>query len=312
MEVCDSELALSRFVQSGRFSPLRYPGGKGKLARFMKSLIVSNKLSDGRYLEPYAGGAAIALELLLTGIVRRIVINDISYPIYCFWKSVVERADDFCELVHETPLNIDEWNRQRAVFNGNCSDQIKLGFSLFFLNRTNRSGIINGGVIGGKDQAGEWKLDARFNRSDLIKRIQIIHKMKSFIFVENLDAIEFIKKYQSNSTNKDIFYIDPPYFNKGRYLYYDSYKPSDHNILSEYIQTNLEANHVISYDDVAEIRGLYSRMQWLSYNLNYSARNYCLGREIMFFDRSLKVPELPPPLIEIDRGQAQLTAPAAP
>jgi len=50
----------------------------------MKEIVRANGLSDGRYVEPYAGGAAIAWELLITGVVRRVSINDISLPVFAF------------------------------------------------------------------------------------------------------------------------------------------------------------------------------------------------------------------------------------
>jgi DNA adenine methylase len=81
-----------------RFTPLRYPGGKGKLAAYLKSIIEANRLHDGEYVEPYAGGAAIAFELLFQEYVSRIHINDLSRPIFSFWQAVLNDTNELCRL----------------------------------------------------------------------------------------------------------------------------------------------------------------------------------------------------------------------
>ena len=164
-----SEAAPNRPQRLRHFTPLRYPGGKGKLAGFVKSLLKTNSLLDGEYVEPYAGGAAIALELLLHEYVTRIHINDVSRPIHAFWTCVLNYTDDLCQLIQDVPLTTSEWDVQKAVLSHpNDHDDLRLGFATFFLNRTNRSGILNGGIIGGRDQTGPWKIDARFNGPELI------------------------------------------------------------------------------------------------------------------------------------------------
>jgi Site-specific DNA methylase len=185
-------------TQTGRYSPLRYPGGKGKIARFMRSIVRSNGLSDGRYVEAYAGGAAVAWELLITGVVRRVTINDISRPVYAFWDSVLNRTDDLCRLISDQPVSVDEWDKWKDVFRRGSEDNLEIGFAFFFLNRTNRSGILNGGIIGGRKQTGNWKIDARYNKSDLISRIQKIADLRSRIEITQMDAVDFLGRRLRN------------------------------------------------------------------------------------------------------------------
>lgn len=295
----DAHPSLTR---TGRYSPLRYPGGKGKLARFMKEIVRANGLSDGRYVEPYAGGAAVAWELLLTGVVRRVSINDISAPVFAFWHSVINSTDDLCRMIHDCPLTMDEWDKQKDVFRRpDEADYLSLGFSFFFLNRTNRSGILNGGVIGGRDQTGRWKIDARFNKTDLISRIEKIASLRTRIELTKLDAVKFIETNTSLFGKKTLLYIDPPYFEKGRFLYYDAYRAEDHATVANSVAKLEGLNWVVSYDDVRPIHDLYAKSPWLQYTLNYSARNVTRGREVMFFSRNLVVPQVATPLHEIDR-----------
>lgn len=65
-------------------SPLRYPGGKGKVADYFKQIFRDNSLYDGVYVEPYAGGASVALSLLFNEYVSKIIINDIDRSIFAF------------------------------------------------------------------------------------------------------------------------------------------------------------------------------------------------------------------------------------
>lgn len=175
------------------FTPLRYPGGKGKLAAYVKVLISANDLADGEYAEPYAGGAGIALELLFHEYVSRIHINDVSQLVYAFWWSVLHSTDELCRLINDTPRTVEAWDRLKLVLmNPGDHSKIELGFATFFLNRTNRSGILNGGIIGGRDQTGPWKINARYNAPELVSRVESTARLKNRISLTNLDALEFL------------------------------------------------------------------------------------------------------------------------
>lgn len=289
-------------AQSGRYSPLRYPGGKGKLARFIRDIVRLNGLSDGCYVEPYAGGAAVAWELLLTGVVRRVSINDISLPVYAFWHSVLNDTEQLCRSIVNCKLTVKEWDRQKEVFRrSDENDLLSLGFAFFFLNRTNRSGILNAGVIGGRNQTGEWKIDARFNRLELVSRIERIAALNARIELSNLDAVRFLEENAAKFGKRTLLYIDPPYFEKGRFLYHDSYGEKDHAVVAKCVRNLVGLNWVVSYDDVRPIHDLYGKSPWLQYTLNYSARNAVRGREVLFFSPNLSVPEVLAPLSEIAR-----------
>jgi len=290
------------------FTPLRYPGGKAKLAEYVKELIRANKLCDGEYVEPYAGGAAIALELMFQEYVSKIHINDVSQPIHSFWKSVLNDTDRLCKLIKDTRVSVSTWDKQKKIFaSPEDHDCTTIGFATFFLNRTNRSGILNGGIIGGRNQAGAWKIDARYNADELIFRIQSIAKMKSRIKLTRSDALKFLKNGLSTWPKKTLIYLDPPYYEAGRELYYDYYKPDDHAKVAGLIRARMGNKHwIVSYDNVTAIKNLYVDFRRIVYNVGYSARDTRTGKEVMFFSPNLEIPELVGPIKQV--GKIKLVA----
>ncbi|GIW36210.1 MAG: DNA methyltransferase [Meiothermus sp.] len=277
-------------------SPLRYPGGKRKLASFVKLIFYTNNLLDGEYVEPYAGGASIALSLLYDEYVRRIHINDIDKSVYAFWYSVLNETESLCRLVRDTPVTIEEWQRQRKIQNDPYATKIELGFSTFFLNRTNRSGIISGGVIGGKNQTGKWLLDARYNRSELITRIEKVARYRHRISLHNLDAINFLQLITPQLNQHALIYLDPPYFVKGpQQLYTNFYGPKDHQSVAQFVQQLQSQYWIVSYDDVPEIHELYKGFRYVTYGLHYSAQDRYRGAEVMFFSNNLDIPDVADP-----------------
>ncbi len=276
------------------FTPLRYPGGKAKLAAYIKSLLKENRLLDGEYVEPYADGAAIALELLFHEYVPRIHVNDVSKPVHAFWESVLNHTDDFCRRILKTPLSVSQWDKQKKVLENAAShDDVDLGFATFFLNRTNRSGILNGGIIGGRDQTGPQKINARFNAKELVHRVESIAGPRERINLTCQDALKFLKAGASRWPKETLVYLDPPYYVKGRDLYYDFYEHKDHQAVAAFVVQNLNRQQwIVSYDNVKPIRDLYQGARHVVYNIGYSARSASQGSEVMFFGDGLKVPPL--------------------
>lgn len=278
-------------------SPLRYPGGKNKLAKFVALICEKNNI-NGHYVEPYAGGASVALFLLFNNYIKEITINDIEKSIYAFWHSVLYDTDKLCELIQKTEINIDNWKKQREIQkNKEAVKLLDLGFSTFFLNRTNFSGVINGGVIGGLKQRGKYKIDCRYNKKDLILRIKEIVKHKENIHIYNLDAVELVEKIQKKSKNSQtIFYFDPPYYLKGQSLYANYYKYDDHREISLVIKEIRNSRWIVSYDNVSEIKFLYRGFKKIEYSFFYTAHKSKAGKEILFFDKSLFVPKVANPV----------------
>jgi len=277
-------------------TPLRYPGGKGKLADFMKLVFEENNLYDGYYVEPYAGGAGIAFNLLFEEYTSHVFINDLNKSVYAFWHCVLNDTDNLIRLINDTEVTMKEWHKQKAVQdNVDSHSKIELGFSTFFLNRTNRSGIIKGGVIGGKKQTGKWKIDARYNKDDLKNRIVKIAKYKERISLSNTDAHEFITTTLPTLPKSTLVYLDPPYYVKGGGLYENHYTHNDHIAISKLVRSKIEQPWIVSYDNHSEILKMYASFHHKAYQVNYSAQDRYRGTELMFFSKKLKVPNVPDP-----------------
>lgn len=272
-------------------TPLRYPGGKSQLIPFVIELLKENNLFYGEYAEPFAGGSGIAMKLLLDGYVDKIYLNDFDPAIYCFWFSVLNHTDEFCNLIDESVITIEEWHKQRQLYlNGDFSREVEFGFSTFFLNRTNRSGIIKAGVIGGLDQSGNYKLDCRFNKPDLIRKIRRIASYRNQINLSRLDAVEFINTVVPETSPNTLINLDPPYFAKGQELYTNFYRPDDHAILAEAVRS-IQRHWMVSYDDTPEIRNLYKQYATYTNSLNYSAQLKRIGTELLVLGPSLSAPK---------------------
>ncbi len=285
-------------MKNNNYSPLRYPGGKRRLVDFIKSIIDQNDLKGGTYIEPFSGGAAIALALAIDGYMERVVINDYDRSVYAFWYSILHHTDSFINKIRNTPLSIEEWYTQRTIQqNKHNADLFELGFSTFFLNRTNRSGVLKAGVIGGLNQTGSYKIDARYNKEQLIERIQLIAQYKDKFILHNDDAINLLRRYR-NIARKNLIYLDPPYYVKGRELYVNFFKDVDHIALSQAVQQRDNLNWVITYDNHSFIHNLYANAKSLSYALSYSAGANKQGTELLFCKQDIIIPEHLLPTLE--------------
>lgn len=280
-------------IRGKAYSPLRYPGGKAVLADFLRSIIRSNNIENCTYFEMYAGGAGAALNLLFTETVNSIVLNDADYHIYIFWKTILNETDRFINSILNCDISIDEWSIQREIYdNPENHDDFSIAFSTFFLNRCNRSGILsNAGPIGGMSQSGNYKINARFNKIELIKRIERISERKNSIEIYNLDSISFINNnIERLSAHNSFAYLDPPYYKKGKSLYLNFYSPDDHKELRDILQVNRNLKWVISYDNVEQIRDLYMNFNNSEINVPYSLQLKRMVSEFFAFSDNIELP----------------------
>lgn len=283
-------MAKSALDKRASVSPLRYPGGKATLFPFVGKIVRLNGASGGTYVEPYAGGAGIALGLLLTEQVERVVINDLDPAIHAFWRAVTEHGEEFADRLASVPVTPDEWYAQKAVYRvAEPSQVVDLGFATFFLNRTNRSGVLNAGMIGGKDQKGNYKIDARFNRDDLLERCRLIALYASRIDVRSVDGVDVIREFAD--APETLIYADPPYFEKGSQLYLNAFNAEDHRSLASCLNEHSDGNWILTYDMSPEIKRLYLDRTQLSISIHYSVRESRNAMELLVTSDGLKLPD---------------------
>jgi DNA adenine methylase len=276
-------------------SPLRYPGGKACLARLLEDVIDLNDLRGGSYFEPYAGGAGAGLELLHVDAVSDIWINDADPRIGAFWRAVLHETDRFAEEIMKVPLTIEEWRQQaERCTRPDPSNSFITGFAAFYMNRCNRSGVLSGaGPIGGYAQSGKWRLDVRFNREALARRILSVGSLRARIHTSCLDAIKFLqtKLPRGNARQQVLVFLDPPYVNKGQRLYLNSYDASDHATLSRYLGRQQSLPWVMSYDDTDLIRQLYRTHRIAHLPIRYSLQDKRQARELFIASERVVLPK---------------------
>jgi DNA adenine methylase len=281
------------------YTPLRYPGGKARFAPFIARVLTTNGLDGGHYLEPYAGGAGVALELLFDGYVTAVHINDADAAIRDFWFAATMHSSELIKLVQESPIDMEHWHYWRGVMLGTETEVtvVQRGFATLFMNRTNRSGILKGGVIGGKSQAGPYFMNARFLRDRLCERLERIARHAHHIHVYGEDALSLLRRCHTFLPRQSLIYLDPPYYVKGQGLYRNFYAHDDHVAVARLLQSGrLARPWIVSYDSVDEIHEMYSYARTLNYGLNYTAQTRYRGSEAMFFSERLTLPaEVSPP-----------------
>ena len=282
-------------------SPLRYPGGKSLMTNFFVDLFHRNGLQEIVYAEPYAGGAGAAINLLLNGHVNEIIINDANIGIYSFWNALVNESDRFIQTINTIPVTLTEWYTQRDILQKSTKPSFELGVATFFMSRTNRSGVIFGGAIGGsteeKQAQAKYKIDCRFNKQDLIQRLETIAINKNRIRVSNEDALTLLRQLDSNV----FVYLDPPYYVKGKSLYMNHYTDRDHEELAYFLQNEARFNWVLSYDNVLQIREMYANSELYRFPLKYTVSKKQIGYELLTHSTDLHFPET----LEIRRAHSK-------
>ncbi len=267
-------------------SPLRYPGGKAALAPFFGSVLERLPSRVDTYVEPFAGGAGAALRLLVDEYVSQIVINDINVGIVEVWRNVFERTEGFVDMIQTTPATIDEWHRQRAIYEDEQASGFERGFATFYLNRTNRSGILGARPIGGLNQKGTWKIDARYNVDELVDRIRFISAYRSRIDIRHADALDLLRE-KAEEAKHVIVYADPPYLVKSHKLYVNGCDWSTHVEVAQTLMAKYPY-WVVTYDqDNRVMSQLYPQQRAAKFSLSHTAGTQRIGSEVAVFSRCI-------------------------
>lgn len=294
-------------LTNGANSPLRYPGGKGKITTFVGNVLEANGIT-GTYVEPFAGGAGIAINLLLAEKVESIVINDLDDGVASFWRAVIEDTEWLIDQIEHVPFDYNQvennlgpegyikyWRDTKLRYENNRYQSYKhKGFDFFMLNRMNVSGIVKGGPIGGTSQQNTYNITSRFNRETLCGRILRIAALKDRITVTSFEASDFCKRLTAGDiceTNDCLVFVDPPYFIQGKNLY-NSYATDEvHRCIAESLLSQNKWKWVLTYDEAPEINELYpeNAVNKYEYAITYSANKRGKYNEYLFSSPGLYV-----------------------
>lgn len=273
-------------------SPLRYPGGKARVAPYLAALIRAQTPRPTIYAEPFAGGAGAALRLLMDETVRSVRINDLSPGIAAFWRCVFYHTAQFAGLIEHAVVDMDNWHQARHIFESpSDGDDLQLGYATFFLNRCNRSGILTARPIGGLNQAGKWKIGARFNRADLAARVRRLGQYRRRVEVTQLDGREFMENVESLGS-KVFAYVDPPYIVQGEDLYLNSLSYDDHRLLADHLRESATP-WMLTYDVSERVtEELYAGLRVAQFDIAHTAQRQHIGSELAVFSPLLDVSSL--------------------
>lgn len=273
-------------------TPLRYPGGKSRISNFLEDIILLNNLEGCNLYELYAGGAGASINLLFSGLCKKVILNDLDMHIYSFWWAVIYDTESLIKMIYDSNVTIENWIAQKHIYD-NYSEYstLEIGFSTFFLNRTNRSGILyKAGPIGGMNQTGNYKMDVRFNKVELISRITRIAQFRDSLEIHNKESVTFLK-YIIKRKKKKLIFLDPPYYNQGENLYLNFYKDKDHQNLARLLEKNQETNWLLTYDNCDRIKELYQNTRKSYFPMSYTLQTKKKDKEIMMISNSLYLPK---------------------
>jgi DNA adenine methylase len=264
-------------------SPFRYPGGKAFLYRYLHARLGALPAGPKVYAEPFCGGAGAATILLKLGAVEQIHLNDADLKVFSAWKAMLEDSDRFTKAILETPIDLETWHASRRIVDTADHYSFELGFATFFLNRTSRSGIVIGaGPIGGYNQTGTWKIDARFNREALADRVRWLGQMRDRIVLTQEDALIFLSRsVERLPLERTLFFVDPPYVTAGGRLYLNAMNDGKHIALSDLLQEGSLPHWVLTYDDHPLIRTLYGDESIADLAVSYSLQHKRKEREVL-------------------------------
>lgn len=287
-------------------NPLRYPGAKRSLVDYIDALLEANSLYGCVFFEPYAGSAAVGLELLQREKISSLVLCEKDILLYAFWECVFRHADALCEKICKTDISIATWHElqpYRQMTSVYEAELLDLAFAGLFFNRTNFSGILKANPIGGINQTSQYGIDCRFNKTKLIEIIQKLSIYHDCVEVHNNDALMFMHLQERRFLQKNCFaYFDPPYYEKGSQLYRHYYTNQDHVRLAQYVRHVHHLDWIISYDDAPFICNLYgdtgAKYQPMFLDYTCASKIRTKGQELL-------ISNLPLPPFKMSKAQNQ-------
>lgn len=265
-------------------NPLRYPGAKGKLVDYVAVVLEENLLAGCTIHEPFGGSAAVSLDLLSRGFATKAIIVERDPLVFSFWRMVFEDADRLCQDIEELAVNMGTWHaldHLRMIDRPTQSILPSLALAGLFYNRTNYSGIVGAGPIGGQSQTSDYKIDCRFNKAAVVASIRWYSELKGRVEVVFDDAMMYLRRNQESLESGFHFvYLDPPYYGHGKKYYRYHYGHGQHAELARFL-VRRKFPWLLSYDDHPVIREMYGKLDRYVIYMDYSARTSRRAKELL-------------------------------
>jgi len=239
-------------------SPLRYPGAKRLLLPAIRDLLPEHV---DLLIEPFAGGASVALALLDEGRADRVVLGDADPLVAAFWSVATSRPDELIEAMRAETPSVERWDYWRAA---EPDDELKAACKCLYLNRTSFSGNLHheAGPLGGRAGRGEG-IAGRWAPETVASRIRHVAELGrgGRITVVAGDWQETVDVGLRMAPDP-LVYADPPYVSAGTRLYRASFTVGDHGNLADGLAT-APYRWLLSYDDHPTTRRLYGTIPGL-------------------------------------------------
>ena len=243
-------------------SPLRYPGSKRRLSSYIEHALRLNNLKPELYIEPFAGGASVALNLLQKDLVDKAILIDLDPMIAGFWETVFCDTDWLIDQIMTIEVSLDNWNRFKQEEPKSIREN---AIACLYLNRTSFSGIMRPevGPLGGKEQKSDYPIDCRFPRETLVDRVIQAASHKDKVYAVWCCSWDDAMRRINNDRNKgklpeekSFWYLDPPFFKKAEALYRFYFEEDDHRKMRDAL-LKMEDSWLLSYDSAESVELLY-------------------------------------------------------
>jgi DNA adenine methylase len=282
-------------------SPLRYPGGKARMAPFLGEMFAQQvaAMDVEIWLEPFAGGAGAGLSMLEADAVGEVWLTEKNPAIAAMWRAVLGEGEALAARVETTAPDMALWGWARETVAAAGEQEVPdldLGFAALVINRCSRSGIVTSrvGPIGGKSQDGRWTLASRWNGAALAERIRHLATLRRSIRFTEGDAICAIADLDGSGIEDEVLaFVDPPYIREGNRLYAHGMSELDHRRLAGALNAS-PARWMLTYDDEPSVaEALYPQRRVLAYRISNTANRQRIATEYAVFSGNLLLPSAP-------------------
>jgi len=193
-------------------------------------------------VEPFAGGAWVLFQKKPSKVE---VLNDLDGELVNFWRVIQNHPQEFfswCERMVPS-RELFEWERRRDT--AGLTD-IQRAARYYYLQR-----LAFGGQMRHLNLGTSSIRPPGFHLSELKKSLPEVEKRLQRVLIENLDAVECIRRYDRATT---FFYVDPPCWGERKYTL--SLDSTDYDRLARELK-EIKGRFLMTLNDCEPIRRIF-------------------------------------------------------